>query len=55
MGKNMTTSLEIESELNNLFGEEFVMDEFYSKLPEGRGMKDSVLSRVAEEVEDLLL
>ena len=49
MRKNLTTSLEIESELNNLFGEEeFAMDKFYSKLPEGRGMKDSVLSRVAE-------
>ena len=51
----MTTSVEIESELNNLFGDgELNMDGFYEKLPEGRAVRNSVLSRVAEEFEDLL-
>ena len=38
-----------------MFGsEDFLMDDFYGKLPEGKPLRNSVLSRVAEEFEDLL-
>ena len=47
----MTTSIEIESELNNLFGSDDFSKGFYG---DGALLRNSVLSKVAEEFEDLL-
>lgn len=51
IGRNMTTSIEIESELNNLFGSDDFSKGLYDAYASGANIKNSVLSKVAEEFE----
>ena len=45
----MSTSIEIESELNNLFGSDDFTKGFYDGHGGGRVLRNSILSKVAEE------
>ena len=50
----MTTSIEIESQLNNLFGSDDFSKGFYDAYGDRALVRNSILSKVAEEFEDLL-
>ena len=47
LGKFMTTSVEIQSELNNLFGSEELQKGFYDAYSDAKKGKNSILSKVA--------